>query len=248
MSEIVATIAQLYIYPVKSMAGISVQEAHVGLDGILGDRLYSFVREDQAGNDGFPWMTARQSARMLLYRPNFNEAPVPAQPEPPVSVRTPEGSPFDVNDPALREELASQTAQRLFLLKSSRGFHDCQHISVLSLATVRSLATEADCVIDPRQFRANLYVEPVSGQPFEEEAWPGGLLQIGSQALIGVTKRDGRCMIINLDPESGTQDPRVLKTVAQRHGGQVGVYANVIRRGAVRVGDAVRLITAPVAG
>ena len=47
MSDAVATIAQVYLYPVKSMAGIPVQEAHVGLDGILGDRQYSFVRAER---------------------------------------------------------------------------------------------------------------------------------------------------------------------------------------------------------
>jgi len=36
-------------------------------------------------------------------------------------------------------------------------------------------------------------------------------------------------MIVNLDPESGDQDPRVLKTIPQGHQGQTGIYANVVR-------------------
>ena len=73
MSETIATVIEIFIYPIKSMAGISVKEAYVGLDGILGDRQYSFVRTDQAAHNSFPWMTARQSARMLLYKPRFTE-------------------------------------------------------------------------------------------------------------------------------------------------------------------------------
>src|SRR6266849_10959198 len=96
----IATVAELFVYPIKSMAGIAVHEAHVGLDGILGDRQYSFVRADQAARNSFPWMTARQSARMLLYKPRFTEPPGPDQPEPPVEVQTPEGAARDAGDPA----------------------------------------------------------------------------------------------------------------------------------------------------
>jgi uncharacterized protein YcbX len=245
MPDPIATIAQLYIYPVKSMAGIPVQEAHVGLDGILGDRQYSFVRADRAASNSFPWMTARESAGMLLYKPHFTHLPTPEQPEPPVQVRMPGGPEREVNDPALREELASQAREPLFLLKSARGIFDCQHVSVFSLASVGALAAEAGCPIDPRQFRANVYMEPKSGQPFDEEKWSGGLLQFGSEVLTGVTQRDPRCMMVNLDPETGKQDPRVLRAIAKGHQGQAGIYANVVRPGVIRVGDSIRLVTKP---
>jgi hypothetical protein len=201
MSQVIATIAQLCVYPIKSMAGISVDEAHVGLDGILGDRQYSFVRADQAARNSFPWMTARESSRMLLYKPYFVQLPTPEQPEPPVRVRTPEGAEREPSDPGLREELAGELGQPIFL--------------------------------------------PASSQPFEEETWTGCLLEIGDQVLTGVTQRDPRCMMVNLDPESGKQDPRVLRAVAQKHQGQAGVYANVVRPGVIRVGDAIRLVAKP---
>lgn len=237
MSGIAATVAKLYSYPVKSMAGISTVEAQVGLDGIEDDRRYAFVRADQAARNGFPWMTGRQSARMLLYKPELNQSP-----EPQVKVRTPEGDICDVEDPALRDALASQLGHPVFLLKCDRGTFDCQHISLFSLTSLGELAAEAGCPIDHRQFRANLYLEPASGRAFEEDSWTGSLLQIGEEAVIGVTKRDSRCVMVNLDPESGAQDPRVLKTIAQRHQGQVGIYANVVRPGKIRVGDRIRML------
>jgi uncharacterized protein YcbX len=242
MSDAVAIIAQLYLYPVKSMAGIPVKEAHVGLDGILGDRQYSFVRANRAASNSFPWMTARESAQMLLYKPRFKQSPTPEQPEPPVQVRTPEGHDRDVSDPALREELATQAQEPLFLLKSARGIFDCQHVSVFSLASVSALAAEAGCPIDPRQFRANVYMEPVGSRPFDEEKWPSYLLQFGNEVLTGVTQRDPRCMMVNLDPETGEQDPRVLRAIAKGHQGQAGIYANVVRPGVIRVGDPIRLV------
>ena len=242
MSQAIATIAQLCIYPVKSMAGISVQQAHVGLDGILGDRQYAFVRADQAARNSFPWMTARESSRMLFYKPSFVQPPTPEQPEPAVRVRTPAGAECEPRDSSLQEEVAGALGQPVFLLKSGRGMFDCQHLSLFSLASVRALAAESGSAIDPRQFRANLYVEPASSQPFEEEAWAGCLMQIGEQVLLGVTQRDTRCMMVNLNPETGQQDPRVLRAVAQKHQGQAGVYANVVRPGLIHVGDAIRLV------
>lgn len=245
MSQPLATIAQLFIYPVKSMAGISVDHAHVGLDGILGDRQYAFVRADQAARNSFPWMTARESSRMLFYKPSFSQAPTPEQPEPPVQVHTPAGKQVAPDDPGLRDELAGELGQPLFLMKSGRGMFDCQHLSIFSLASVRALSGEAGCSIDQRQFRANLYIEPATSQPFEEESWAGSLLEIGDQVLTGVTQRDTRCMMVNLNPETGTQDPRVLRAVAQKHQGQAGVYCNVVRPGMIRVGDTIRLLRTP---
>jgi uncharacterized protein YcbX len=243
MAETIATISELYIYPVKSMAGISVHEAHVGLDGILGDRQYSFVRSDQAARNSFPWMTARESARMLLHKPEFTQPPSPDQPEPPVKVRTPEAEVRDASDPVLCEELARKMGHPLFLLRSNRGMFDCQHISLFSLTSLQALAAEAGSPIDRRQFRANVYLEPVSGRPYDEEKWIGCLLQIGDEALLGVTQRDARCMMVNLDPDSLDQNPRVLKTIAQGHQGRSGIYANVVRTGVIRVGDPIRLVS-----
>ena len=241
MSTTIATVARLYIYPVKSMAGVPVEEAHVGVNGLLGDRRYAFVRAEQSGTNSFPWMTARQASRMLLYRPRFAQPPTPEQAEPAVQVRTPEGAELAVTDPALHEELADSFQQSLFLLNNANGIFDCQHISIFSLATMGALAEESGSSIDPRQFRANVYIEPANGRAFEEEQWAGSVLQLGNDVLAAVTNRDPRCMMINLNPDTVTQDARVLRTVAQKHDGQIGMYANVVRGGVVRVGDRVEI-------
>jgi len=240
MSTTIATVAELAIYPVKSMAGIPVREAHVGLDGILGDRQYSFVLSEKAARSSFPWMTARESARMLLYKPEFEQMPTPDKAEPALRVRTPDGDVRDIHDEALREELASKSERQIFLLRSARGIFDCQHISLFSLASVKGLAEESGASIDRRQFRANVYLEPASGKAFDEESWTNYLLQIGDEVLLGVMQRDTRCMMVNLDPDTGSVDHRVLKTV-QKHQGQAGIYANVVRPGTIRVGDAIRI-------
>jgi uncharacterized protein YcbX len=76
MSDAVATIAQLYLYPVKSMAGIPVQEAHVGLDGILGDRQYSFVRAERIakGHQSQAWHLRQRRSPRRDSRARFHPA------------------------------------------------------------------------------------------------------------------------------------------------------------------------------
>jgi hypothetical protein len=49
-------------------------------------------------------------------------------------------------------------------------------------------------------------------------------------------------MMINLDPDTATQDARVLKTVFQLNKNNAGVYGTVVRTGIIRVGHPVCLV------
>ena len=59
---------------------------------------------------------------------------------------------------------------------------------------------------------------------------------------VSVTVRDVRCLMINLDPDTGTQDARVLKTVVRLNKNNAGVYGTVVQTGTIRVGDPVRIV------
>lgn len=242
-----ASIRAIYLYPVKAMRGIAVNEARLGLNGLQDDRRYAYVRQDLAPTDGFPWATGRDQPRMILYTPCFvspstSDASAGVEVEPRVLVHTPDGEEFEVGDPRLTQAIAREQGQPVWLLKSKRGNFDSQHLSLFSLATLQHLERECGTPIDPRQFRANLYIEPYEGLPFLEDEWVGRILRIGESAVAGVTKKDSRCMMINLDPDTARQNPAVLRTVTQKHSECAGVYANVIAPGIVRVGDSIRMI------
>ncbi|RIK25180.1 MAG: hypothetical protein DCC52_11575, partial [Chloroflexi bacterium] len=202
MSHTLATIQQIFLYPVKSMRGVAVNTAHLSLNGFIGDRRYAFVQRELAATDGFPWLTGRDKPKMILYAPRFIRAPTAEDWDAPIVVQTPEGQELEIED------------SRFFLFKTKRGNYDSQHVSLFSLASLRDLESESASAIDPRQFRANLYIEPV-GDPFVEDEWVGRVLQIGAHARVGVTKKDTRCMMINLDPDSAKQNPAVLRTVTR---------------------------------
>ena len=131
-------------------------------------------------------------------------------------------------------------------MKLNHGIFDEAAVSVISLATIAGIGREAGLELDRRRFRANIVVETERSAPFLEDGWVGRLLVFGDsdpRPAVGVTLCDARCMMLNLDPETGEQDARIMKTVVRLNQNNAGVYATVVRSGTIRVGDRVTLVS-----
>jgi rubredoxin len=76
-------------------------------------------------------------------------------------------------------------------------------ISLINLATVRSLEAQWGVEIDPLRFRANIYID--GAKPWEEFDWIGGDIRIGG-AVFTVDRKNGRCGATNVNP--GDRPPR----------------------------------------
>ena len=116
----------------------------------------------------------------------------------------------------LQSEVAERFGSSVELMKLKHGIFDDASVSVISLATIAGIGREAGVDLDRRRFRANIVLETRDREPFLEDGWVGGTLVFGDsepRPAVSVTARDVRCMMINLDPDTGTQDARVLKTV-----------------------------------
>ena len=121
-------------------------------------------------------------------------------------------------------------------------------LSPLHLLTTASLAFMARCNPDAdwdvRRFRPNFLVDVADGQQTEglvELAWLGRTLRVG-----GLTLRcdypTPRCgMITRPQPGLGF-DKGVLRTVVREADQNLGVYADVVEPGEVKVGDEILLI------
>ena len=99
--------------------------------------------------------------------------------------------------------------------------------------------------LDRRRFRANIVLDTGNPEPFLEDGWVGGTLLFGDREprpAVSVTARDARCVMINLDPDTGTPDARVLRTVVRLNKNNAGVYATVVRTGTILVGQPVTLV------
>ncbi len=144
----------------------------------------------------------------------------------------------------LQREIANRSGINVELMRLKHGIFDDATISVISLATIGGIGRAAGVDLDRRRFRANILLETDDAEPFLEDGWVGGTLMFGdteSGPAVSVTAHDVRCVMINLDPDTAAQDPRVLKTVVQLNKNNAGVYGTVVRTGVISVGDSVRL-------
>src|SRR5213592_2224996 len=259
--SIIGKIDSLWRYPVKSMRGEELDEAFAGYSGIYGDRLFAF--RSSASPKGFPYLTAREQRRLLQYRPHFRypdkaarpvnltEAesmganPVSADPsELMVDVETPDGKKLAVDDPALIDVVRADIDQKhqLALMRSERAMTDCRPVSIFSLQSARQLGEETGTPMDKLRFRANVYVDLASAGGFAENEFVGRSMRIGPKVVVSVLERDARCMMITLDPDTGENEPVILKKVAQAHDGMAGVYGAVMVEGMLHKGDSVELL------
>jgi uncharacterized protein YcbX len=240
-------ISAIFRYPVKSMAGESLDAAHLGWHGIEGDRRFAFRRlTDQSA---FPWLTASKLPELILYQP-FGREPHTAE-QPPTHVRTPDGNEYELRSDELRREVSSRYGSDLELMNLKHGIFDEACVSVINTGTVHSVARESGRGVglcDIRRFRPNVVIERDNGEPFEEDRWVGRTLTFSdgnggadSMAAIGITMRDERCVMVNLDPDTAERDSEVMKTVVRMNQNYAGVYATVVRAGELRVGQVVRL-------
>ena len=259
---IVGTVESLWRYPVKSMRGEELDELFVGYAGVYGDRLFAF--ESSASPKGFPFFTGREQRHMILYRPRFRHPDKAAQPvnfaeaqklspninplsanaaDLMIDVETPDGSTFAIDDPELIEHLrVKDDKHELTLLRSDKAITDCRPVSIFSVQSATGLSEEIGIDVDKRRFRANIYLDLESSEPFGEDKFVGKSLRIGSKVVVLVVGRDSRCMMITLDPETAEKNPAILKQVAQAHEGMAGVYGAVLTEGVIRKGDPVELL------
>jgi len=229
----IGRVAELWRYPVKSMAGEPLAEVEVSWHGLAGDRRWAFIGNDVT-RSGFPWLTLRERADMSRYRPSFTD---PAQPDrSPTVVRTRAGRELDVTDPALAAELFPNARA----IKQSRGIFDTFPLSLITPQTIEKLGDTVGARLDVRRFRPNIVIQPEEAAPFLEDGWVGGVLRIGGMRL-RIDKRDGRCIVITIDPETGERDPAILRAVARDRQGCLGVYGTTVEPGRIAVGDAVLL-------
>jgi uncharacterized protein YcbX len=237
-------VSAIFRYPVKSMAGELLDVARLGWHGIEGDRRLAFRR--LSDKSGFPWLTASKLPQLLLYKPfglDSNTAELL-----PTHVCTPDGKEYELRSNELREEVSSRYGSDVELMNLKHGIFDEACISVISLGTVHGVERESGREVDLRRFRPNIVIETNSAEPFAEDRWVGRTLMFGGgssgaapMAAIGVTMRDERCVMVNLDPDIAERDSEVMKTVVRLNENYAGVYGTVVRAGELRVGQVVTL-------
>jgi len=210
-------VAGLWRYPVKSMAGEPLDSVELTAGGIPGDRIVQVL-----GPEGV--RTSRRQYRLLGLRGTLG----------------PDGQPLVNGLPWRSEEV-------LALVKAAAGedawleaYDGLDRFDILPLLVATDGAVAA-FGRDVRRLRPNILIGGVEGMG--ETRWPGGELHIGA-AVVGLDSLRGRCPMTTVDPDTLVRDPEVLRDIGRRFGGRLALNAEVLRPGHIRVGDAVKLISA----
>ena len=239
----VGYVETIFRYPVKSMAGERLEAAQLGWHGLDGDRRLALRRIDD--RSGFPWLSASKLPDLVLFAPHRREDG--SQGDLPTHVRTPEGEDM----PLFGNELATEVERRcrapVQMMQLKHGIFDEATISVIASDTMREIGRLARLSLDVRRFRPNLVLRLLRPDPFQEDEWLGGVLSFGEgddAPAITVTMRDERCSMVNLDPDSATPAPEVMKAIVHANQNNAGIYGAVTRVGRLAVGQTVLLRSA----
>lgn len=209
-------VGELWRYPVKSMAGESLEVAEVGALGIRGDRVV------QVRSPAGRVVTARTHQHLLGLA-----ATLGADGEPLVN-----GRPWWAPESAAAVRAAVGGEAELVRNDGPDRFD----VLPLLVATDGAIARLG---VDRRRLRPNIVIAGVDG--LAERDWPGRRIRIGA-ALIDVVKLRGRCVMTTFDPETQEQDLSVLRRIVSDFGGRMALDCAVVTGGMVRVGDPVELV------
>ena len=208
-------LAEIWRYPVKSMAGERLASAVLRPDGLLGDRTVLAV-----GPDG-RLRTARTQPGLLGLHATLGPAGGPLV----------DGLPWDHPEVAAAVERAAGPGVRLVRHEDPDRFD----ILPLLVATDGAIAAFGR---DGRRLRPNLVIGGVEG--LAERRWEGRVLRIG-ECLVRAVDLRGRCVMTTYDPDTQAQDPEVLRDIVRRFDGTLALNAEVVRGGTLREGDPVTL-------
>ena len=230
----------IFRYPVKSMGGERLEAANLGWHGLEGDRRLAFRRLDDRG--GIPWLTASKLPDLLLFAPQRRQDG--AQGDLPTHIRTPDGE----ETPIFGEDLATEVGRRygspVQMMHLKNGIFDDATISVIASDTVHEIGRLSGRSLDVRRFRPNVVVRLLRSLPFQEDEWVGSVLSFGEgddAPAITATMRDLRCSMVNLDPDSASLAPEVMKAIVRANQNNAGVYGAVTRVGRVAVAQPILL-------
>jgi uncharacterized protein YcbX len=212
-------IAELWRYPVKSMAGERLERADVASDGIVGDRVV------HVSGPGGRIITSRTHPRLLGLHAGLG-----LDGEPSV-----DGKPWRSRETADAVHAAAGPEARLIRYEGPERF------DVLPLLVGTDGAFER-LGVDHRRLRPNIVIGGVEG--LAERDWPGKRLRIG-QVVVSVAQLRARCVMTTYDPDTQEQDLSVLKRIVTGFGGRMALDCGVVRGGRVAVGDRVELLGGP---
>ncbi|REA57773.1 MOSC domain-containing protein [Dyadobacter luteus] len=259
-------LSQIWIYPVKSLGGVRLKNAQVLREGLKYDRRWMIVGPDgnfltqrkfpemsllkiQMREDGFNIISAKEncSALFIPYKSEIKESfevkvwndvvsavLVNKEADHWLSERLRMPVRFvAMNENSQRETYVEPTDKRFPIT-----FSDDFPLHLISEASLDDLNNRLSLQVGVERFRPNLVVK--GNLPYSEDEWQK--FRIGNVMFENISACE-RCMMINVDQQSGIKSPEPLKTLAgyRRIDKHILFGRNIIveQTGSIREGDLV---------
>jgi uncharacterized protein len=260
-------LSDIWIYPVKSLAGFRVPQASVTDRGLTHDRRWMLVDAD----DDF--VSQRDHPELALFQTdirgnslvvfhknnpqNILEVPLLTEgPTRPVTVWDDTVEAIEVSAQATRwfSEVVQSPTKLVYMPDTSlrkvdpkyaidgdiTSFSDGYPVLVIGQAALDHLNSQTEYPVEMRRFRPNLVF--TGGQPHDEDRWQD--LAIGTAQFWGV-KPCARCVMTTVNPETAEVGKEPLRTLVnyRKAGNKILFGQNLLvgRTGHLQVGDAIHI-------
>lgn len=257
-------IQDIYIYPIKSLGGIRLQEAEVQTKGFKWDRRWMLVDEQgiflsQRSLHHMALLQVKiESNGLKVFHKNKpdNNIHIPFEPETKdfIQVQVWEdsllGQIFSQEANHWFSEILNISCQLVFMPEHSNrqidkkyavnnetvSFADAMPYLLIGQGSLDELNSRLDNPVPMERFRPNLVFS--GGAAFQEDQW--SQIQIGDCSF-KVTKPCARCVLTTVDQNTGIKGKEPLKTLSayRRKNSKVLFGQNLIslKNGTVKVGD-----------
>jgi uncharacterized protein YcbX len=263
-------LTEIWIYPIKSLAGVRVKSGAIKEKGMAGDRRLMLI------DDSNQFMTQRQNPMMSQFNVAFDGRTISVSSKKDsalgeIKISTEKASNsviqatiwddvVEVTEVDRRhsewfsEALGTPCKLVLFPEANQRrvdpkyvqenknvSLADGYPYLIIGTNSLRDLSDRIGTEMPMKRFRPNFVFE--GGAPYEEDGWKN--FQIGNVQFVGV-KPCGRCVLITVDPETGIKGDEPLRTLStyRKADGKVRFGQNVImiKEGVVNEGDEIKLL------
>lgn len=261
MTVRVGRVDQLWMYPIKSFAGVPVDNMLLADDGPVGDRAWGVydVSADVV-------LSAKRVGALLYASVDGDVVTLPTGAtgrlgDPQLDAALSEWLDRPVrmvhvdDEPSLRQEMHqdNEDDQSLVLRwRTPRGrYVDLFPLHLMATVSLRQLAdAHPDLDWDVRRFRPNA----VFDTEVPEEEWQGRRLRIGEVELDVPDQLTERCVMTTRAQPSLSEQRSTLRTIARDRrgfegpltagsaGAQLGFYGEVVVAGTMRVGDTIEMV------
>jgi len=250
-------VAQLWRYPVKSLLGERLPELRLVGDGVDGDRMWGiqdrsdgriltarreprllFASSRMAEHDGLPVIILPDGQELMGPGPDTDAALSAWLAKPVTLVAAAE------SDAARAEYFADATndaSQALEWTMPKGRFVDSSPVLVMTTAGLRGCASAySSGVWDVRRFRPNILIE-LDGEGWHEDDWAGRQMNVGSAQVVP-RRRCIRCTMVTRAQPGLEKDVDIYKTLHRTHGGEAGMWTQVIQPGVISEGASVEIV------